>query len=322
VRSAIVFVLLLGLLCQAGIAVAQPYPNHPVTLIVPSAPGGLADVTARPFAAAMGRVLGQNFVVDPKPGAGGAVGIAHAGRQKNDGYTLLWALNSFLSIPEVDRIFGRAPSFQVSQFTPIALLVVDEPVLAARADAPWRSMAELLAEAKARPGQITYGTAGVYSTLHVPMELLLQSAGVKMLHVPFQGAGPALLANIAGQIDLSVQAAGVAQTQVRAGKLRLLGSFGSGRSALFPEVPTFREQGIDVDYAGWIALFAPAGTPAEALSTLRGAAKLASQDPAFMEGVAKAGSQVRYVEGAGFQTWFDAQAKKMAEAVRLIGKVE
>jgi tripartite-type tricarboxylate transporter receptor subunit TctC len=314
-------ILFLLLLFISFPAKSQPYPNHPVTLIVPSAPGGLADVTARPFAGAMGRIRGQNFLVDPKPGAGGAVGIAHAGRQKNDGYTLLWALNSFLSIPEVDRVFGRTPSFQVSQFTPIALLVVDEPVLAVRADAPWRNMAELVAEAKARPGLITYGTAGVYSTLHVPMELLLQAAGVKMLHVPFQGAGPALLANIAGQIDLSAQAAGVALTQVRAGKLRLLGSFGTGRGALFPDVPTFREQGIDVDYAGWIALFAPAGTPADALSTLRGAAKLASQDGAFIEGVNKAGSQVRYVEGVAFQSWFDSQAKKMAEAVRLIGKV-
>jgi tripartite-type tricarboxylate transporter receptor subunit TctC len=301
---------------------AQPYPTRPVTIVVPSAPGGLADVTARPFASAMGRVIGQNFVVDPKPGAGGAIGIAHAGRQKPDGYTLLWALNSFLSIPEVEKLSGRPASFQVSQFVPVALVIVDEPVLAARADAPWKNMAELVADARSRPEIITYGTAGVYSTLHVPMEMLTQAAGVKLVHVPFQGAGPALLANVAGQIDLSAQAAGVALSHVRAGRLKLLGSFGTARNALVPEVPTFREQGIEVDFAGWIALLAPAGTPAETLSTLRGAAKLASQDAEFAAGVAKAGSQVRYIEGAAFQSWFDEQSRRMADAIRRIGKVE
>ena len=301
---------------------AQPYPSRPVTLVVPSAPGGLADVTARPFAAALGRVTGQSFVVDPKPGAGGAVGIAHAARQKADGYTLLWGLNSFLSIPEVEKVSGRPASFQTSQFEPVALALVDEPVLAARADGPWKTMADLIADAKARPGTITYGTAGVYSTLHVPMELLVRAAGVKLLHVPYQGAGPALTANLAGQIDLSAQAAGVALPQVRAGKLRLLGTFGVGRNALVPEVPTFREQGIDVDYAGWIALFAPAGTPPEVIATLRAAARRASEDPAFIEGVAKAGSQVRYLDGAPLQAWLDGQAKQMAAAIRSIGKLD
>ena len=301
---------------------AQPYPSRPVTIVVPSAPGGLADVTARPFAAAMAKVTGQSFVVDPRPGAGGAVGIAHVARQKADGYTLLWGLNSFLSIPEVEKITGRPSTFQTSQFAPVALAIVDEPVLAVRADGPWKNMAELIADAKLRPGAITYGTAGVYSTLHVPMEMLVRAAGVKLVHVPYQGAGPALNANIAGQIDLSAQAAGVALPQVRAGKLRLLGTFGTGRHALVPEVPTFREQGVGVGYAGWIALFAPAGTPAEVLSALRASAKKASEDPAFIEGVAKSGSQVRYLDGAPFQAWLDEQARRMAEAIRAIGKVE
>ena len=301
---------------------AQTYPSRPVTIVVPSAPGGLADVTARPLAAALGKITGQNFVVDPKPGAGGAVGMAYVARQKADGYTLLWGLNSFLSIPEVEKVTGRPSTFQTSQFEPVALAVIDEPVLAVRADGPWKNMAELIADAKARPGQITYGTAGVYSTLHVPMEMLVQSAGIKLLHVPYQGAGPALTANLAGQIDLSAQAAGVALPQLRSGKLRLLGTFGAGRHALVPEVPTFREQGIDVDYAGWIALFAPAGTPADVLAALRASARKASEDPAFIEGVAKAGSQVRYLDGAPFQAWLDAQAQRMAETIRRIGRVE
>jgi len=304
------------------LAQAQGYPSRPVTLVVPSAPGGLADVTARPFSAALGRITGQSFVVDPKPGAGGAVGIAYTARQKADGYTLLWGLNSFLSIPEVEKITGRPASFQISQFEPVALALVDEPVLAARADAPWKSMAELVADAKARPGAITYGTAGVYSTLHVPMEMLTQAAGIRLLHVPYQGAGPALTANVAGQIDLSAQAAGVAMPQVRSGKLRLLGTFGTSRHVLAPDVPTFREQGIEVDYAGWIALFAPAGTSSDVLAPLRAAARRASEDPDFIEGVTKAGSQVRYVDGAPFHTWLNEQQQRMAEAIRRIGKVE
>ena len=309
-------------LLLSGPAPAQTFPSRPVTLVVPSAPGGLADVTARPFAGALARLTGQGFVVDPKPGAGGAVGMAHAARQRPDGYTLLWGMNSFLSIPEVERITGRPASFQISQFEPIALAVIDEPVLAVRAAGPWKNMADLVADAKARPDAITYGTAGIYSTLHVPMEMLVQAAGVKLLHVPYQGAGPALNANIAGQIDLSVQAAGVALPQVRAGKLRLLGTFGTGRHALVPEVPTFREQGIEVDYAGWMVLFAPAGTPAEAIAALRAAARKASEDPAFIEGVARAGSQVRYLDGPPLSAWLDDQSRRMAEAIRRIGKAD
>lgn len=314
--------LLLGLLCAYSIARAQGWPSRPVTLIVPSAPGGLADATARPFALAMGKLGGQNLIVDNKPGAGGAVGYAYTSRQRPDGYSLLWALNSFVTIPEVERISDRAASFPSSQFSPIALLVTDAPVLAVRAESPWKSVAELVADAKARPKAISYGTAGVYSALHLPMEMFAQSAGVSFLHVPYQGAGPALTALLAGQIDVGPQAAGLALPQVRAGKLRLLGSWSAARSALTPEVPTFREQGFDVEYAGWLVLFAPGGTPADVVGAVRALATKASEDPGFVESITKVGSQVQYMDGAALQSWLEDQARRLGDAIRRIGKVD
>src|SRR3954451_13386074 len=172
------------LACVAATAAAQDYPSHPVSMVVPFPPGGVADITARPVAEAMSRILKQPVVVENKAGAGGGVGMQYVARAKPDGYTLLMALSSISIIPEADKVLGRQPMYQLNQLVPIARFTADPTVLAVRADGPYKSVKDLVEAAKQKPGTIPYGSSGNYGTMHVPMEMFSSSSGIKMLHVP------------------------------------------------------------------------------------------------------------------------------------------
>ena len=174
-----------------AIAQSTAYPDKPITMIVPFPPGGVADTVARPVADALSRELKQPVVVENRAGAGGALGIGVAARAPADGYTVLLSLSSISILPEADKILDRKPAYQLSQFKPIARFTADPTVLAVRADSPYKSVADVIEAAKRKPGAIPYGSSGNYGTMHVPMEMFSSSSGIKMLHVPFTGAGPA-----------------------------------------------------------------------------------------------------------------------------------
>ena len=215
-------------------AQTAPYPTKSITMIVPFPPGGLADIVARPVAEALTRELGQPVVIENKGGAGGGIGMGVAARSKPDGYTVLLALSSLTVIPEADALLGRSPMFLLNELRPIARYTADPTVLAVRADAPWKTVKEFVEDARKRPGAINYGSSGNYGTMHVPMEILAQTAGIKMTHIPFTGAGPAVVAMLGGQIDaLSTGPATVLQ-HVKAGKIRVLGHWGNGPLASMP----------------------------------------------------------------------------------------
>ena len=160
----------------------EPYPGRPVTLVVPFPPGGIADLSARPLAAVLERILKQPVVVANKSGAAGAVGMQSAAIAKPDGYTLMVALVSISTIPEVDRLFGRTPAYTRDQFVGIARLNADPPMLVVGASAPWKSLKELVEDAKRRPGEIVFSSSGIYGASHVPMEMFMHAAGVRMRH--------------------------------------------------------------------------------------------------------------------------------------------
>ena len=184
----------LALAFATSLAAAQGYPTRPITMIVPFAPGGIADVTGRPLAASMAKTLGQTVVVENKAGAGGAVGMAAAARAPADGYTILMALSSIVIIPEAEQVNGRKSQYQMSDFIPVALISADPTVLLVPADSPWKTLGDLIADAKARPGKISYSSSGVYGTTHTAFEMFAQAAGIKLLHVPYKGGGPAMTA--------------------------------------------------------------------------------------------------------------------------------
>ena len=303
-------------------AAQTDYPAHTVTMVVPFPPGGVADITARPLADAMTRILKQPVVVENKSGAGGGVGMQYVARAKPDGYTLLLALSSISIIPEADKVLGRDPMYQLSQLVPIARFTADPTVLAVRADSPYKSVADLVQAAKQKPGEIPYGSSGNYGTMHVPMEMFDASAGIKMLHVPFTGAGPAIVALLGGQVDALSTGPSSIMGHVRGGKVRVLATWGEGRHPAFPDVPTLKELGYDAQFSQWTGLFAPAGTPEPVIAKLREAARAAVADSVFQSSLAKVETPIQYLDAPQFKAFWDRDAQKLADAVKRIGKVE
>ena len=322
-RTPIAVALTASLCLLAGAAVAQSaWPTKPITMIVPFPPGGVADTVARPVAEALGRELKQTVVVENRSGSGGALGIGMAARSSADGYTLLMALSSISILPEADVILQRKPAYTLDQLLPIARFTADPTVLVVRADAPWKTLAEFVADLKRKPGTYNYGSSGNYGTMHVPMEMLKAAAGVSMVHIPYTGAGPAVLALLGGQVDaLSTGPASVAQ-HIRAGKLRALAHWGDKPLQSLPEVPSLKQMGYPVQVAQGSALFVPAGTPEPIVQTLRAAARKAAADPLVVATIARAGSPIEYQDAPEFKSYWDADAKGMVGAVRRIGKVE
>lgn len=298
------------------------YPSRPINMVVPFPPGGVADAVGRPVAEAMGRALGQSMVVENKGGAGGGIGMAQVAKARADGYSVLMALSSLVVLPEADKILRRAPMFTLEQLKPIARFTADPTALVVRADSPWKTYAEFMAHVKSRPGAVTFGSSGNYGTMHVPMEQLKAATGSFMLHVPYTGAGPAVMALLAGQVDaLSTGPSSVMQ-HVRAGKLRVLAHWGEGRLAVLPEVPSLRELGVPISYSQWAGLFVPAGTPEAVVSKLRQAAKMAAEDARARQALAAAGTAFQYQDAPEFERFVQTDARAMTALVQRIGRVE
>jgi len=303
---------------------ASPYPSRNITMIVPFPAGGQADLAARPVAAAMEKILGKPVIVDNRAGGGGgSVGNAAAARAEPDGYTLLMTLSSLAVLPEADRLFDRPVAYEVSQFAPVARVLADPTLLAVPASAPWKSVQEFVDDAKARPGQIPYGSSGPYGTLHIAMEMFAASAGIKLLHVPFRGAGPALTALLGGTVQALASAPGVLKQQVEEGKLRVLANWGAERVASFPNLPTFRELGYkDVEFYIWAGLFAQAALPAPVMTQLRKALAEAVKAPEVVKTFETAGSPVAYLDAPEFAKFVADDSARLIAAVKKIGKVE
>lgn len=304
-------------------ALAQDeYPSRPITMLVPFPPGGVADAVGRPVAEAMGRALKQSMIVENKGGAGGGIGMAQVAKSKADGYNLLMALSSVVVLPEADKVLRRNPMFTLDQLKPIARFTADPTVLVVRADSPWKTYAEFMAAVKAKPGTMTFGSSGNYGTMHVPMEQLKIATNSFMLHVPYTGAGPAVLAVLAGQVDaVSTGPSSVVQ-QIRAGKMRALAHWGEGRLAVLPDVPSLKELGVPISYSQWAGLFVPAGTPEAVVTKLRQAARMAADDARAKQAIASAGSVFQYQDAPEFDRFVQTDAKAMALVVQRIGRVE
>jgi tripartite-type tricarboxylate transporter receptor subunit TctC len=313
----------LALAVPLAAAAQEPYPSRPITVVAPFPPGGVADLTARPVAAAMEKVLRSPVAVVNKTGAAGAVGMQFVATSKPDGYTLLLALSSISIIPEADRIFDRQPAFTVDQFAPIALISADPTILVVRAESPWKTARELIEDARRRPGQISYSSSGIYGTLHMAMELLSHAAGIKLRHVPHAGAGPALTALLGGHVDALASGPAVVLPHVKSGKLRALAGWGDRRVAALPEVPTFKELGYpDAEFYIWAGLFAPRGTPEPVLARLREVTRAAVAEADFKAAMDKLQTPVVFKQGTEFQQFFDADARRLAAGVRKVGRIE
>ena len=300
----------------------EKYPNRPITIVAPFPPGGVADLTARPVAAAMEKVLKNPVVVVNKTGAAGAVGMASVANSKPDGYNLLMALSSISIIPEADKLFERKPAYTMDQLIPIGLISADPTIFVVSADRPWKSVKEFVDDAKKRPGQISYSSSGVYGTLHMAMEMLSHAGGVSLKHVPYAGAGPALTAILGGHVDTLSSGPAVVIPHIKAGKLRPLAGWGAKRVASLPDVPTFKELGYDIEFYIWAGLFAPRGTPEPVMKSIRESVRQAVNTPEFKSAMEKLQTPIAYLDAPEFRKFWDKDAKMLAAAIKRVGKVE
>ena len=312
--------LLLALFATA-LSAQDAYPTKPITMIVPFPPGGVADIVGRPLAASMEKTLRQPVVVVNRTGAGGAVGMAAVAKSAPDGYTILMALSSISIFPVSDRINGKAPAYEMSDFAPIALITADPTVLVVRTDSPWRTLKEFVATAKAYPGTVNYSSSGVYGTLHVAMEIFANAAGIKLFHVPYQGGGPAVTALLGGQVHALASGPAAAVGQIKGGKMRALASWSTKRLDLLPEIPTFKELGYDAEFYIWSGVLAPAATPLPAINRLREAVREAANSAEFRGVMDKVSTPVSYLDAPEFKKYWDADAARLKVALEKIGKV-
>ncbi|MCC7483582.1 MAG: tripartite tricarboxylate transporter substrate binding protein [Burkholderiales bacterium] len=313
----------LGVALAAVPATAQEFPARPVTMLVAFPPGGVADTTARPTAAAMEKVLRQPVSVVNRPGAAGAVGNAALANAKPDGYTVLMALSSISVIPAADELFSRKPAYSLDQFAPIALISADPTILVVHPSLPVGNLKELMALAKSRPGQLSYSSSGIYGALHMPVELFLHATKLRMRHIPTTGGGPAITALLGGHVELTAGGPAAISAHVKAGKMRAIAGWGATRHPSYPGLPTFRELGYkDVEYYIWAGMFAPRATPDGVMKVLREAARGAVEDGDFKAAMARVDSLVQYKDAPEFHKYWQEDAKRLAALVRVVGRVE
>jgi tripartite-type tricarboxylate transporter receptor subunit TctC len=300
----------------------EAYPARPVTLVNPFPPGGAVDVVARPLATVLEPLLKQPLVIETKAGAAGQVGGQFAANAKADGYTLLMHIVSISGFAEVDRLFGRPVKFTRDDFIPIARFIADPMVLVVNDKQPYKTLRDFVDDAKKRPGQLIYSSSGLYGALHLPTALFMKAAAVQMKHLPTAGGGPAVTAILGNNSQVLVSSIAAANAQMKAGKLRPLASFGARRAPALPDVPTMKELGYDVEFYLWVGLFAPKGTPAPVIATWREASKKAAASEQFAAAMKNLGQDVAYLDQPEFKAFWDADARRVEDAVRQIGKVE
>ncbi|HWV51613.1 tripartite tricarboxylate transporter substrate binding protein [Pseudorhodoplanes sp.] len=298
------------------------YPTRTITLINPFPPGGAADVVGRPFSVVLEPIVKQPVVIETKAGAAGAVGAQFAANAKPDGHTLLVHIVSISGFAEVDKLFGRQPKFTRADFIPIARFTEGPMVLVVNAETPYKTVKDLVDDAKKNPDKIVFSSSGLYGALHLPTQLFMNAAGIKMRHLPTNGGGPALTALLGNNAQVLASSVAAANTHIKSGKIRAIGSYSTKRVGSLPDVPTLKEQGLDVEFYLWVGLFAPKGTPEAVVKSIRASAKAAVATDKFQEAIKNLGDTVNYMDQPEFAKFWDQDAARVEAAVKSIGKVE
>jgi tripartite-type tricarboxylate transporter receptor subunit TctC len=307
--------LLLPALLAASAALAQAaYPARPVTLVVPFAPGGATDVLAREVGLQLAAQLRQPVVIDNKPGAGTTIGTSFVAKAAPDGYTLLFAPTPF-SISQV--MYPRLPYDAQRDFTPVALLAEAPFILVAHPSVPANSVKELIALAKAKPGTLSFASAGNGTVPHLAGELFKLRTQTDLVHVPYKGGGPAIVDLVAGQTQLMFAVPVEVAQQVAAGRLKVLATTAPERLASYPDVPTLRESGVNgAEVRSWFGLVAPAGVPRPIVDKLATELARVAESPAIRAGFAAQGVMIRIKSGEDYARYIAADVAQWREVVK------
>ena len=301
----------------AAAAGAQTYPAKTVRIIGPSSPGGGIDASGRILAAALTPALGQQFVLENRPGAGGIVGTELAAKAPPDGYTLM--LSAAAALVVFPHTFTKLPYDPVRDFSPISLVANSEYILAVHPSLPVKSVRDLVGLARARPGQIAFSSSGNFGFPHLAGELLKQRAKINMLHVPYKGGGPAATAILGGEVSLMFGTGPTVVPHANAGRLRLIATAGSQRSKALPQLPTVGETVPGVEVSAWYGLLAPAGTPKEIIARLNAETVKALANPKVQQQIANAGAEAASTTPDEFAALIRADLARWASAVKATG---
>ena len=301
--------------CLSSQGLAEPYPSQPIRIIVPAAAGGVLDVLIRRLTDKLSRSLGQPIVVDNRPGANGLIGADAAARAKPDGYTVFFAAANVLCVNPA--LYSKLPYDPVRDFAPVTLGARGNPILLVSPRLPVKTLSEFIAYAKARPGQVTYGSPAIGSAQHIASKLLEQLAGVDMVHVPYKNQPQVIVDLIGGHIDMAIEFAAVAIPHIKAGKVRALAIVGPRRKPAIPDVPTAAELGLPAfDLASWNGFLVPSGTPPEIVARLNKEIVAALRQPDFVEWVDNNGSDVVASTPDEFASYMKAELVRWSKIVK------
>jgi tripartite-type tricarboxylate transporter receptor subunit TctC len=313
---------LLSTLTPGIIYAQETYPSKPITIINPNPPGGFVDNVARALSISLQKSLKQPVLIVNKPGANGAIGHAFVANAAPDGYTLLITSPSLAAQPAIDQIFNRPLSYSLNKITPIAQITSDPAIILVNPDTGIKTIQEFIKKAGTAKDHLAISSSGTYGSTHLPMAMLENATGIKLKHIPTSGGAPAITLAIGGHVNALASAPSVAYPQVQANRLVPIAQTGNKRSAPFLDTPTLKESNINVEFALWTSLFAPANLPPQVQQQLTQAVREAVQDEQFKQAMVKGNSLLNYMDGDEFNNFWKSEVKKLQDTVKFIGKIE
>ncbi|HEX9463759.1 MAG TPA: tripartite tricarboxylate transporter substrate binding protein [Alphaproteobacteria bacterium] len=319
-RASALITATIGLLLAAAPAAAQTYPSRPIRFVVPIAPGGAVDYSARALAQKLTENLHQPVIVDNRPGGNSIIGAEFVAKAAPDGSTFLYT--SSHTVVVVPLLYDKLPYDPIHDFVPVALCCSMAQAIVVNASLHVGSVKELVALARTEPGQLTYGSMGSGSSGHLNMEALKEQTGIDVRHVPYKGSSPAITDLVAGHISMMVVMLGVVRSHIETGDLKALAIGAPERSALFPDVPTAEEAGLhDYDASDWMGVFAPAGTPPEIIARMNKEVVRIATDPEFIEQRLRKNAlePPRITSPDKIREFIDGEREKRAHIVKLTG---
>jgi tripartite-type tricarboxylate transporter receptor subunit TctC len=307
----------------APLAGAQDsFPTRTVTIVNPNAPGGTSDIIGRGMMESLQRSLKQPVIMINRVGAGGAVGGTFVAKAPADGYHTLLNTVTHVLIPITEKVLGRSAPYSPDDFVLLARITSDPLLFIVHPSLPVKSVKELVALARAKPGELTFSSPGLYSTGHVSVAMLARAAKISVLHAPFNGAGPAMTAVLGGHVFMMHVPVGVGSPHVSVGRVRLIAQTGPERGPAFPDTPTLKEAGYDAHFMLWAGYFAHVNTPPAVAKTWQAALRAGAEDPKFKATMAKINVTIDYLDGDALKAWYDAELKRLESEMRAIGKLE
>lgn len=309
-------------LAATGALAQEAYPSRAINVIVPNPPGGMNQITAQPLSAVFEKLTKQPAPVINKPGATAAVGTAYVASQKPDGYTILVTTPNIYLVVEKNKAQGVDLPYRLEQIQPLALTSADPLILTVQTESPYKSLKEFIADAKAKAGQLAFSSSGPFSVTHVPFAMFIDTAGLKMRHVPTTGGGPAVTQLLGGHVQATGQGLAAVAPHIKGGKLRPLASWGAKRHSNLPDVPTFKELGHDLEAYLWVGLFTTAGVPEPTLKAMRELIQRTMKDPMYRQAMEKVNVEIDYRDTPEFVKFFQTDHRRLGPVAERLAKEE